>query len=1166
MKKFYFLFALLLTLFGVTTAQAQDDEVIVEINHNGGTWTGASSTAYAKEWTSNNKDYEVKINCANNNMSFFDGTNIQFYSALGAAQSYNYTFSLTNPDYYFAEVNFDFYPTKHPNFANGPVTVTIDDVVARSESASDVVHFQWTNEDDNTLTSFTLTVSTDNTDYHCFAATTNFKITLKKRPEIDAAWDTFHNLMNEYTFEEDAFTTDGTPGSYGAEEKAAFFQAWNEGQDLDSWAAEDVTVEILEAMGAKVVAAYEALIASKNMNFELADGYYRVRTGLEYSTGTKYLYAYTGNNLYYSLWASPEEEDATDQIAVLWKITGSGEGYDLESSLYPTLRFKPIADGYLTAGSSRVYQLAEGVTEKMAFDPAITIDGTTYVNIRSAKDEGTDGTYFHQNGHGGGSGENGYVIAWNPTYSYSNGVGASEWCFEPVSEEEAQQIIANYEPIRQQKERAAQYKEMVENATNILEDCKELIQGDGLITNGEQFSSPWTEMREGVGAAGDYGLLIDGDASTYWHSDWSSSVDNHTHYLAVDLGQPSHELVRLTITRRPATNDHITKWGVYASNDPEAEDDAWVKIATVETPYGNNKETINGKPSFELKGYQYLRFYIDATTTGRGYGHVSEFQLYSMTPAETSQYTLIGQPAKDLEQVLFEQSEINADEVTEEEFEKLKTAYDAFMGLYVDPTELRDLIAKIEGITDGIVVGTNPGTWNDANVADELKTAIADAKAYDEAKVYVQAKSQGHIDKLNSLYDAVLAAANAIQEGKWYRIRFGTEEEFAQYEWDMEAGSAVLSEDGSEADEALWGKYIVPATYEENEGIRSVLSIFTEDARLGNYVFLDSDDDIAEKELSQYRFINVGDSAYMIQNRATGLFLKAAGTTGGVTLNVHPTLFDPVTIGYGLTVLAASDLSGNKQNYLHAAKSYNQLVTWDAFTPGSRSGFFIEEVGDITDYTDPGFLMDVQPGAIYAMCYPVDIIVEEGNGQLYTVSKVEGTHVTFAPIEKVEAGRPFVYISGEPEEYNPENPAESVKFHHGYDLAPEAVVGDLFAGTYVQKELGAGYIVTGGAFIATLGVHAGDYPLNKLFTTEKYITNSVNAHGAYIILEEGAAGEVTFSLDGTEDGIVNAIANINRNGKIYTIDGRLVGSGNMNSLRRLGKGIYIFNGTKVVVK
>ena len=582
----------------------------------------------------------------------------------------------------------------------------------------------------------------------------------------------------------------------------------------------------------------------------------------------------------------------------------------------------------------------------------------------------------------------------------------------------------------------------------------------------------------------------------------------------------------------------------------------------METPYGSNTETKTA--DFDSKGYQYLRFYIDGTTNNRGYGHVSEFQLYTMEQAPTSQYAIIGQPAENLDKVLTEQADINADEVTQEEYDALKTAYDAFKAEYVDPTELRELIAKADAFAYGIAIGNNPGEWASGTVADQLKQTVADAKAYDEAKIYKQATSQDFIDKLNAQLEGVVEAANPIKTDTWYRFRFGSEETFTENGWDTEAGAAVVGNDETVQDEALWDKYIVAARTETNEGVRSVIPIYTDEARLGQGLYVDAIDEIADADLAQFRFIAVGDTAYVIQNRGTGLFVKASGTTGGVTLDLHPTLFNVSPMGFGFNLIAAKDLQGAKQNYLHVARNYNQLVTWDASNVGSRSSLLIEEMGSAAGYTDPGFYMEVQPGALYAMCYPVDITVEEGNGALYSVEKVEGTHVTFAAIDKVEAGRPFVYKNGEVEEYNDENTPEIVKFHHGLDIEPEAQKSGNFAGTYTKQTLGEGYIVTGGAIRAILGQYHNNEPLNQLFMTEAFITNGVNAHGAYIIPEEGATGAVTFDFGGTEDGIVIATDDARRNGKVYSIDGRVIGTA--DNLRGVAKGLYIVNGAKVLVK
>ena len=153
---------------------------------------------------------------------------------------------------------------------------------------------------------------------------------------------------------------------------------------------------------------------------------------------------------------------------------------------------------------------------------------------------------------------------------------------------------------------------------------------EGLITKASQLSSPYSQNDHGGADGGNLsnGVLIDGSSSTYWHTVWTGgSVPNHTHYLQVTFEEPISGGVQLSMTRRNANNDHITLIGVWASNEADGE---YVEIGSVSTPYSSNVETKKG--SFVLmQPYQYLRFYIDGTTTGNGYGHMSEFQLYKAT-------------------------------------------------------------------------------------------------------------------------------------------------------------------------------------------------------------------------------------------------------------------------------------------------------------------------------------------------------------------------------------------------------------------------------------------------------------------------------------------------------------------------------------------------------
>ena len=84
---------------------------------------------------------------------------------------------------------------------------------------------------------------------------------------------------------------------------------------------------------------------------------------------------------------------------------------------------------------------------------------------------------------------------------------------------------------------------------------------------------------------------------------------------------------------------------------------------------------------------------------------------------------------------------------------------------------------------------------------------------------------------------------------------------------------------------------------------------------------------------------------------------------------------------------------------------------------------------------------------------------------------------------------------------------------------------------------------------------------------------SISDNRAYITDIDEEAGsfwrkasiEIEFNAS-LEDGIQAAVKNVSRMGGIYTIDGRFVGNGNLNSISNMPKGAYIINGTKVIVK
>ena len=366
-------------------------------------------------------------------------------------------------------------------------------------------------------------------------------------------------------------------------------------------------------------------------------------------------------------------------------------------------------------------------------------------------------------------------------------------------------------------------------------------------------------------------------------------------------------------------------------------------------------------------------------------------------------------------------------------------------------------------------------------------------------------------------------------------------------------------EETYETSPALWGKYVTVAAQTRMEladgvtgyDVEAVAS--AEDTPLGSNIYLDEQSDIEAADMALFRFVAVGDTAYMIQNKATNLFIKAAGTSGATTLSIHPSLFKVRAIGYGLNVMAAESITGQAQSYLHAQVSGNILVTWDVADPGTRSGFFIEEDSDVdANYKGENFYAPIFWGTVNMFCYPTSVSAPDG---MYAISKADGTSLTLAPIKEAAPGRPFIYINGDLTQYDPEaEEADAVLLGHGYDLVTAADTTSILKGVFANTAVGAGVIVPDG---------------NK-FVVSKRSNTSVAANRAFIKAGEkyDLEAEVTFTIDANDqDGINAAIANVSRRGELYTIDGRLVQrNANLNSLRSMPKGVYILNGTKVTVK
>lgn len=989
---------------------------------------------------------------------------------------------------------------------------------------------------------------------------------LKQISENDAAQKMLLDAFDKYYAMYDSFPTGYEPGQYD-EEAVMAFQDLVFTLDLDEMTDEEIaalTKESAQALIDAVEAAYQAVLASK-VSVGLASGYYYIRTGMEYMNDVvigqdedgnditetqarvKYMMSHKQDGKFWGIWGTPEDfAEETRQIRPLFKITNLGDGtYDMEGMMYNT-RFNEVAR------STSVEMSAES-ENMMAIEAAGSMDGVSYFNIRVATQDADNYFYLHQNNHNDGSGKNGFLVGWTHTWDESVGPRASEWVFDKIEDADAEAIMKAWEPYRDRQAWEANYHALYDEAKAAVEAAKDVAH-IALIESVDQLSSPFTEPSEGS-----LENLIDGSTDNFWHSIWSDSPEYEgKHYLQVKLNEVVTEPIFMQFTRRKADNDHTIKWSIRGTNDEDftLEEDC-EELLSCETPYGNNTETLS-TPTFDTKGYTIIRIYSEeqkgSSYGSRTYWHVSELNLYLIRENPNSQYSSMGQVAVDLDNVLQELAEVADSALTQADVDKLTAAYEAFKGAFVDPAELREVLANVEGKTAIVAVGTNPGYWPDMTTADALDATIAAAKEYDTAGRYTKAQSDQFIETLKAQAEAFDNAVIKVQPGKWYRFRFGSEEEFEEHEWNSVGNDDDINDDNVLLNEALFGKYVVVADFTSTDGVNTVEPIDVDDVNMGNYIFLDADEEIDNKDLALFRFISVGDSAYAIQNKATGLFLLRSEADRFIRLHVSPSLFTQGTAGYGQNYFSIKNLEGAGLEALHAARNYNILQTWGNWgdSDGRRGCFFLEEAEDVAaDYDGTAFKIGAKPGTVTTYCLPVTVAGEEG---MYGVASAEeteaGISLTLMPIKEASAGRPFIFITEG--EYDKEADDEVLDFTHGYDIVAQPVDGNILRGAFYKKTVGAGVIINA----------------SNRFGVTKSPSASINEMTAYIVNGEESFNTklaVTYTIDATiEDGIQETLQKVANTGDIYTLDGRYVGRGNLRSLRQ--KGVYIVNGVKVVVK
>ena len=843
----------------------------------------------------------------------------------------------------------------------------------------------------------------------------------------------------------------------------------------------------------------------------------------------------------------------------------------------------------------------------------------TSFNIRSSNQAADNYYYLHCGGHSAGAGTGSWIVGW------SDG-GATRWYMTPVDEATANQWLEEAEKPKKLSAMFQKVDSIMGAFPAQLEIAKDIettiYENDSVVVTADQFYSQYTTEDAQTIPEGQtvYDFMLDGKQSTYWHSAWEAgAVGQKVHYLQVNAAETLDGLYAVKLQRRPVSGDHITQLIVKGYTEAPTDETTFeegTELGVLDFPLSANNETLTSKV-FDATGMDYLRFYSTTTAAAsdggganRGYWHASAFNVFKASAApryETTQYDARKAQADALsaaiaaweEKGFAEDSlELLDDEAFNAAYNALIAAAEAWGAVYVDPAALRAAIAAAPA-ENLFVIGNNPGEWKEGVVTP--KTTVEAAQAYNASGAYTPAKSEEHIAAIAKAEAGVWASANKVETGKWYRISFATEEMYDTYNWDKTGSKATENETtGLTTSPALWGKTVavgeplqIYEPYETEEGEQDTLTIYsfeTSDVWYeGNKLGFFEDEEFEEGE-DLFRFIEATDSTYMIQNKATGLFIR-----GGypVYLSAVPSYFDVKAIGAGANLIGSHNIFGGDEegyNYLHGERSTNTLTTWDSENLASNSMLFIEEAEAVTEEPATEYVQKLWPGKVYTYTMPVDVTVGEGAtayGAVLEVTEEDTTVVLKTFAEKaIKHGTPFIMITDEAEDFEYKTTAARLKEIASEILASEGQYGKnekalaniLLNEEYTEVEMNHGMVVDTlvHEMLAVRGtmsaktVEAGKALVAKENGFAHTLVNTtVNAFSAYIVADfdaesDDVIGGIAIKVEGEVENSINEVLNkVAKTGNIYNAAGQIVAKGNINAVNNLPAGVYIVNGVKV---
>lgn len=793
-----------------------------------------------------------------------------------------------------------------------------------------------------------------------------------------------------------------------------------------------------------------------------------------------------------------------------------------------------------------------------------------------------DNNPMHCNGHGGGVNTSGSITGWNEGLN-----SPSAWHFEAVPQETIDQLK---EAVEKQQKVVELQQELVALLNEVSAKTKSAFEyevpADAVnVTplSGEDFNSNaamsaehgWSWGNDGQG----YGALVDDDPNTFFHTDWSGKMITSSSYD--DEGNPTGTPTQLhnlsMLLTQPVSNVtfEVTPRGGGLYNNPVKIDVAvskdgvnWTDIFygyDFFTPTKRNDEPYLMGP-FDLgDSYQYVRFANHGNDRDKK-GHFftfSELKVYEgvklteTCQASTMDATVVSnfmQAYSGANKYAVDYTASDYDNI-EAAIKNLQTAYAQFIGAFADPSALNESIAKAEEVINNFMIGNGQiGLYSDDADPTALNDAVASGKQVLVDGFYTQ---QQIADASKNIEDAIEDLNKNIimpDPEKWYMFQFASDEEFETLKYGDGNGLQNFVCTVAQGYDAEEGMVVMPENLSDIRGNAGLYS-----APMGV---------IENPDLYMFRFIPV-EGGYVIQNKATGLYIQDLGWSAHAFVRNQAGLFKVAVLGAGFCVLESYNLytgEGREPavNTLHFANpaQYYEMRGWPDHALATKSCTKIIEMESVDVSSIGNEYITLAKDNYMAAVYNAGIDQYEN----VTPYEVKGQYqdeeglwyVAMVPFETetIEAGQPVVFLG------TSEEGVGSIHFDNTFTTTPVegALIGVLNA-TSIEEGL-----------VATLS-NDGGTKWNTTNATSNYPVN-VAGGSAYLdatLLEltfdevENMYDVVSILLTKTTTGIKSVVGSTAQNSKVvYTVDGRRVAT--TDNLNGVKSGIYVVGGRKVYIK